>query len=424
MASNAICSPTSSRAQEWRTIATISIGNALEWFDFVVYGFLAVTMAKLFFPQGDENASLLLVFATFGITFLIRPLGAIVLGTFADRNGRKAALVLTIAIMMLGTLIIAIVPTYSSIGLWAPIIVLFSRVLQGFSAGGEFGPATAFLAEQDPKRRGFFASWQFASQGLTTVLATGFGFGLSTLITPSQLESWGWRCPFIFGVLIGPVAYYIRKQLRETPEFCAIPVVTNPIRSLLASQKLRLLLCIGVIVVATITTYLTLFMPTFAIRQLGLPSSAAYLAGIISGGLQIALVPIFGWLSDRYGRTPFMLAAATAILLLVYPLFLWLVAVPSIQTLLLVQGILGIIGAAYLGGLGALISELFHTDMRTTGLSIGNAVAVTIFGGFAPFISAWLIAETGSKLAPSFYLMVGATISLVALLGVRRIGYR
>jgi MHS family proline/betaine transporter-like MFS transporter len=406
------------------------MGNALEWFDFVVYGFLAVTMAKLFFPPSDENASLLLVFVTFGVTFLMRPLGAIVLGTFADRRGRKAALVLTIAIMMLGTLTIAVTPTYSSIGIWAPITIFVSRVLQGFSAGGEFGPATAFLAEQDLEKRGFFASWQFASQGLTTVLATGFGFGLSTLLTPLQLEAWGWRCPFIFGVVIGPVAYYIRRQLRETPEFlretlefCAIPVVSRPIRSLLINQKLRLLLCIGLIVVATITTYLTLFMPTFAIRQLGLRSSAAYLAGILSGGLQVAFVPFFGWLSDRYGRTLLMFAAATAILLLIYPLFAWLVAVPATQTLLLVQGVIGIVSAAYLGGLGGLISELFLTETRTSGLSIGNAAAVTVFGGFAPFISAWLIAETGSKVAPSFYLMVGAIISLAALFGARRIGY-
>jgi MHS family proline/betaine transporter-like MFS transporter len=402
----------------------ISIGNALEWFDFVVYGFLAVTMAKLFFPASDENASLLLVFATFGVTFAMRPFGAIVLGALADRRGRKAALVLTIAIMMLGTLAIAVAPTYASIGIWAPIVIFVSRVLQGFSAGGEFGPATAFLAELDPARRGFFASWQFASQGMTTVLATGCGYGLSTLLTPAQVEGWGWRIPFIFGVLIGPVAYYIRTQVQETDEFRAAPANATPIKRLLAGQKLRLLLCLGVIVIATVTTYLTLFMPTFATRQLGLPATAAYLAGILSGALQIVLVPVFGALSDRHGRTPLMFAAATAILLLIYPLFSWLVAVPATQTLLLVQGILGVCGAVYIGGLAGLISELFPTETRTTGLSIGNAAAVTVFGGFAPFISAWLIAATGSNLAPSFYLIAAAVISLVALIGVRRFGYR
>src|SRR5215475_12014058 len=191
-------------------VIAASIGNALEWFDFVVYGFFALTISKLFFPAGDQTLSLLLTFGTFGVTFFMRPLGAIVLGSYADRHGRKATLVLTIGLMMLGTAVIAVMPTYQTIGVLAPLLIVIARMIQGFSAGGEFGSATAFLAEQDPKRRGFFASWQLASQGLTTVLATGFGVVLSGLLAPPQLESWGWRTPFIFGLLIGPVAYYIR----------------------------------------------------------------------------------------------------------------------------------------------------------------------------------------------------------------------
>lgn len=424
MTSIAVVSPAKPRTQRWHIIATTSVANALEWFDFVIYGFLAVTMAKLFFPTGDEKASLLLAFATFGVTFLMRPLGAVILGAFADRHGRKSALILTISLMMIGTLCIAITPTYASIGIAAPIIVLIARMLQGFSAGGEFGPATAFLAEQDPGRRGYFASWQFASQGLTTVLATGFGFGLSTLLSTGELESWGWRLPFIFGVLIGPVAYYMRSRLSETPEFSAMPTPTSPLRELLAEHKHRLIVCLGLVVVATVTMYTILFMPTFAIKQLGLPPSAAYLAGILTGVIQVSLIPVIGRLSDNYGRTPFMLAAAITILIFTYPMFTWLVAAPTINTLLIVQAILGIMTAVYLGGLGGLISELFPTQTRTTGLSIGNALAVTVFGGFAPFVSAWLIAETGSKVAPSFYPMIGAIISLAALVAVRKIGFR
>ena len=206
-------------SKRWKAVVAASIGNALEWFDFVIYGFFAVTIGKLFFPTNSDVDSLLIAFATFGITFFVRPLGAIIFGAFADRHGRQAALSLSIAVMMLGATIIAITPTYSAIGPIAPIVVVLARFLQGISAGGEFGSATAFLAEQDPKRRGFFASWQFASQGLTTVLAASFGAVLAATLTGEQMELWGWRIPFVFGLLIGPVAYYVRRRVDETEEF-------------------------------------------------------------------------------------------------------------------------------------------------------------------------------------------------------------
>ena len=193
-----------------RAVAAASIGNALEWFDFVVYGFFAVTIAKLFFPTGNESVSLLLALATFGVTFFVRPLGAIVLGGYADRYGRKAAFTLTIGLMIIGTAMIAVTPVYATVGLLAPLLIVLARIVQGVSAGGEFGSATAFLAEQNPQRRGFFGSWQFASQGLTTILATGFGVTLTSLLSSEELERWGWRVPFIFGLLIAPVAWYIR----------------------------------------------------------------------------------------------------------------------------------------------------------------------------------------------------------------------
>jgi MHS family proline/betaine transporter-like MFS transporter len=409
---------------QWRVIAAASIGNSLEWFDFVVFGFLAATMAKLFFPPGDETIALLLTFATFGVTFLVRPLGAVVLGAYGDRRGRKAALILTIILMALGTLLIAFTPTYASIGIWAPLVVLVARVLQGLSVGGEFGTATAFLAEQDPQRRGFLASWQFASQGLTTALATGFGAALTTMLTPAQLEAWGWRIPFVFGLVIAPVAYYIRTRLSETPEFVLTSPADAPLRELVAGQKHRLLLCLGVIVVSTVLMYTILFMPTFAIRQLGLPPSGAFLAGLLTGAIQVGVIPVIGALSDRYGRTAFGLVAAVAILLLIYPMFAWMVAVPTLQTLLLVQALMGVLSAVYLGGLAGLFAELFPTRTRTTGLSIGYALAVAIFGGFAPFISAWLIATTGNRIAPSFYVMVASIISIGSLIVARRLGFR
>ena len=410
--------------RRWHAVAAASIGNALEWFDFVVYGFFAVTMAKLFFPTGDETVSLLLALATFGVPYFMRPLGAIVLGSYADRHGRKAALTLSIAVMMVGTAIIAAAPTYASIGLIAPILIVSARMVQGFSAGGEFGSATAFLAEQNPERRGFFASWQFASQGLTTIFATAFGATLASTLTTAQMESWGWRIPFVFGLLIGPVAYYIRRHLDETVEFQSSQTSKAPLREALSGSKTKLLIAFGTVVLCTVAMYTILFMPTYATRQLGLPAAGSYMASLLTGAIQLVLIPVVGAYSDKHGRLPIAFAAAAAILLTIYPMFAWLAAAPTLQTLLVVQAIIGVLVAGYMGGLPALMSELFPTHMRTTGLAISYSFGVATFGGFAPFINAWLIEMTGSKLAPSFYLMLAAVISLVALTAARRLGVR
>jgi len=412
------------RSQSWRAVIAASIGNALEWFDFVVYGFFAGTIAKLFFPTGDDTQSLLWALATFGVTFFMRPFGAVVLGSFADRHGRKATFSLTILIMMAGTAIIAFVPTYSSIGVFAPMLIVIARLVQGFSAGGEFGSATAFLAEQNSERRGFFASWQFASQGLTTILATGIGATLASSLTTEQIDAWGWRIPFIFGLLIGPVAYYIRRHIDETLEFRTTQHSKTPLREVLSDSKKRLLISFGTVILCTVAMYTVLFMPTYATRQLGLPVAGSFMASLLTGAIQMVLIPVVGALSDRHGRLPMAFASSIAILLAIYPMFAWLAAVPTLQTLLMVQAIIGGLLAGYMVGLPALMSDLFPTRLRTTGLSISYSFGVAIFGGFAPFIIAWLIAVTGSKLAPSFYLMLAAAISLAALMAARRLGLR
>jgi MHS family proline/betaine transporter-like MFS transporter len=350
----------------------------------------------------------------------MRPLGAVVIGAYADRRGRKAALTLTILLMTLGTAMMAVTPTYGSIGIWAPAVVIVARILQSLSVGGEYGAATAFLVEQDPKHRGFLASWQYASQSLTTILAAGFGAALNIVLTPAQLTAGGWRIPFVFGILIGPVAYYIRSRLNETPEFDAAQPERAPLRSIAADYKRPLMLCIGVIAASSISVYMVLFMPAFAIKQLGLPPTVAYFGGLLTGAIQLLLIPLVGLLSDRYGRTLMPLGAAVAILLLIYPLFAWLVAVPALSTLVAVQAVLGLLNALYLGCQGGLIAELFPSRVLGSGLAIGNALAVTIFGGFAPFIGVWLIETTGNPLAPSFYLMFGAAVSIVALTALRR----
>ncbi|MDN4574416.1 MFS transporter [Pandoraea cepalis] len=408
----------------WRVIVSASIGNALEWFDLVVYGFFAVTIAKLFFPTGNDTVSLLLTLGTFGVSFFMRPLGAIVIGAYADRAGRKAALTLSILMMMVGTLLIALMPTYATVGVLAPIGIVIARMVQGFSAGGEFGSATAFLAEHAPKRRGFFSSWQVASQGLTTLLAAGFGALLTGNLSPEAMMSWGWRVPFFFGLLIGPVAYYIRRRLDETPEFLDIEPTQSPLRDTFASQKERLLLAIGVVVMATVATYLVLYMPTYAVKQLGLPSSAAFSAVLLTGVVQLIVAPIVGHWSDTHGRIKPMLTAAVALLVLVYPMFSLLDAHPTFGALMAFQIVLGLLMTTYFGALPALLTELFPVQVRTTGLSLGYNIAATVFGGFAPFIITWLIGATGNKLAPSFYLIFAALISITALLRTRKLGLR
>lgn len=419
--------PAVARQSTLRVITAISIGNALEWFEIVIYGFLAVTLSKLFFPAENESVSLLITLGTFGVTFVMRPVGSLVLGAYADARGRKNALTLSMAIMLCGTLLIAVSPTFAQIGLWAPGLVILARLLQGFAAGGEFGSATALLAEQDPRRRGFFASWQFASQGITTFLAAGFGMGLNTLLTLEQLLAWGWRIPFFFGLLIGPAGLYIRRHLDEGQEFkrAAQQVQqATPVRTTLVEQRGRTLAAMGLIILATVVAYTGLFMPTFAVRQLGLPASMAFAGTFWFGVLQFALVPVFGGLSDRVGRVAIMRGAALVMGVMIVPLFYLLVNHPSVPALMLALTAMGVVASAYWGPISAAMSELFPAATRGTGLSVSYSFGVAIFGGFAPFISAWLIAATGSKIAPSFYVAFGVVVSLVALRAARRYGVK
>ncbi|MGF6957002.1 MFS transporter [Paraburkholderia youngii] len=414
-----------SRQNSWRAVAAASIGNALEWFDLVVYGFFAVTISKLFFPAGNDTVSLLLTLGTFGVSFFMRPLGAIAIGAYSDRAGRKAALTLSILLMMSGTLIIAILPTYQSIGLAAPLILVLARLMQGFSAGGEFGSATAFLAEHVPGRRGFYASWQMASQGLTTLLAAGFGALLTGGLSQEQMTSWGWRVPFFFGLLIGPVAFYIRTRLDETPEFLAAETTQTPLRDTFATQKLRLVIAMGVVILGTVSSYLMLFMPTYGVRQLGLAPSVAFAAIAVTGLIQMVFSPVAGHWSDLHGRTRIMLGAAVLLFVLVYPAFAFLIAHPSFGTLIVWQIVFGFLVSGYFGATPGLLSEIFPVQTRTTGMSLAYNIAVTIFGGFGPFIIAWLISVTGSKAAPSYYMMFAALLSIAALIGARRkLGFR
>ncbi|MFL9873316.1 MFS transporter [Paraburkholderia megapolitana] len=413
-----------SRATVRRIVFSSSVGNALEWFDFLVYGYFAAIIAKQFFPLHDEWLSTLLAIATFGISFLMRPLGAVVLGIYGDRKGRKAALTLAIALMMVGTFAMAVMPSYASIGIAAPLLVLFARLVQGFAVGGEFGSATAFMVEHSPTRRGYYASWQFASQGLAAITAAAFGSLLTVWMSPESLTSWGWRIPFIFGLLIGPVGYYIRAHLDETPEFvaaqrerAAAPQDTtekNPVS--FGNQWANLILAIGIVAQSTVGVYvLQLYMPMYAVKQLHMAAAASFGVVVLNGGLQFLLSPVMGALSDRIGRIRIMLTTSVLMGTLIYPMFALLQRHPTIGWLLLLQAMAGIFKAAYSGPMPALLAEIFPTRVRSTGLSIGYSIGVTIFGGFAPTIVETFIHLTGDKLAPSYYVLAAAVLSGVSL---------
>jgi MHS family proline/betaine transporter-like MFS transporter len=415
--------PPMSKGMIRRIIFSSSVGNALEWFDFSVYGYFAGIIAKQFFPMHDEWLSTLLAIATFGISFLMRPIGAVVLGIYGDRKGRKAALTLAITLMMVGTLTMAVMPPYAMIGLAAPVLILVARLVQGFAVGGEFGSATAFMVEHSPTKRGYYASWQFASQGLAAILAAAFGSMLTAWMSPEHLGNWGWRIPFLFGVLIGPIGYYIRSHLDETPEFLAMrrqrdtaaAAAADPTASF-GSQWVNLLLAIGIVAQSTVGVYvLQLYMPMYAVKQLHMPAAVSFGAVVLNGGLQLILSPVMGAWSDRIGRIRIMLGTSILMGLLIYPMFALLQSYPTVGWLLLLQGTSGILKAAYSGPMPALMSEIFPTHVRSTGLSIAYSIGVTVFGGFSPTIVETFIHLTGDKLAPSYYVLIAALLSGLSL---------
>jgi MHS family proline/betaine transporter-like MFS transporter len=386
-----------------RVIVAASLGNALEWFDFLVYGYFAVTISKVFFPSGNETASLLLTLGTFSVSFLVRPIGAILIGAYTDRAGRKAGLTLSILLMVIGTTMTAVMPGYATIGLAAPILILVARLLQGFSVGGEFGSAVTFLAEQTASRKGFVASWQWASTGITGLFASGFGIVLTTTLSPEQLVEWGWRIPFLFGILVGPVGLYIRRRLDETPEYVEIKPTRTPVRDVLRQHPIECLLAMGAAVISNSSAYIILYIPTYAMKELHLPQTTGF--------------------SDKFGRSGILTGTAWLFLLTTYPIFYLMVAHPSLTTAIVAAGWLSLVKAGYSGVLPSQLAELFPTPIRGIGVSLSFAVAVTIFGGFTPFVATWLIAVTGNSLSPSFYIMFTAALSIIALAFVRHRRY-
>jgi MHS family proline/betaine transporter-like MFS transporter len=402
-----------------KVIVATSIGNALEWYDISVYGYFAAYIAKAFFPNDDPTTSLLLTFGTFGLAFLIRPIGGLVLGAYADRHGRKASLLISIVLMTFGTLTVAVMPTYGSIGILAPIAVLLARLVQGFSAGGEFGSSTAFLVEHAPERRGFIASWQFASQGLGAIFSSLFGVGLTTWLTAAEMQSWGWRIPFLFGVLVGPVGIYIRNHLQDATPPPAHQ--ESPIRQVMLRQKFRVMLGIGALAISTAINYLIVYMPTYVVKTLNLSPIVGFTATLAASLVVTLLAPIAGIISDKVGRTTHMITINLLLLCSIIPAFLLLTRNPVPAVIVLSVFWLAALKALYYGPLAALMSELLPASTRATGLGLGYNIGVTIFGGMGPVTMAWLggFALIGD-LAPAWYLTSVAILSLCTLITIRR----
>jgi MHS family proline/betaine transporter-like MFS transporter len=411
--------PASQSAPKIRQIAAAVIGNALEWYDFIIFGFLTLVISRLFFPADSEYASLLLTTATFGVGFFMRPVGGILLGIYADRKGRKAALQLIIGLMTAAIAMIAFAPTYATIVVAAPLIIVLWRLLQGLSAGGEFASATTFLIESAPAhRRGFYGSWQMVGQGLALLTGALLGALVTRGLAPEALDSWGWRVPFLFGLIIGPVGLYIRRHLDETEAFLEMrgaPTEKHGLSTVLAMHLKEIVVCMGMVAAGTISFYvILLYMPTFASTQLHLPLGQAFIAQSVGLACLTLLVPVFGALSDRVGRKPIIVGALAVYLGVAYPLFSWVYENPSFGNLMTMQIVLCCLLGAFVGPFSTALAEQFPARIRSTGLAIPYNVAVMTFGGFAQFFVTWLIAATGSPIAPVFYVMFGAAIGLMA----------
>jgi MHS family proline/betaine transporter-like MFS transporter len=338
-----------------RLIVAATIGTVFEWFDFVVYGFFALTLAEVFFPTGNPTVSLLITFGAFGLAYVVRPLGAIVVGGYTDRAGRKAGLLLSMALMMIGTTLMAVTPGYATIGVAAPIIITLARLFQGFSVGGEFGSAVTFLAEHGGGRRGFSASWQFATAGIITVLASLFGITLTTLLTHQELVDWGWRIPYFFGMLIGPAGLYVRSKVVDTPEFIeAEKPATIPVSDLLRRHPVAVLLAIGISIISNSSFYLLLYIPTFGVKQLHLPQYTGFVATLIGGVILAIGSPLAGHWSDKIGRPRLMLITCGLFVLTSYPAFYLMVAWPSLAACIIAVAWLQLCKAGYSGVLPSL----------------------------------------------------------------------
>ena len=417
------------RVSRAKAIAAITIGNGLEFFDFTVYSFFATIIAKLYFPVEGQLTQLMLAVGTFGVGFIMRPVGGIVLGAYADRAGRKAGMSMTLWLMTIGSAIIAFAPTYAAIGLAAPALIIAARLLQGFALGGEIGASTSLLMEYaDDSTRGFYGSWQFVSQGLNTVCGSLLGVALASNLPEASLHSWGWRIPFMIGMLMGPVAVYIRRHLEETLPGAsehAGAAVDHPVRRIFSQH-------LGALTAGTITTiggtvanYIVLFyLSTYAIQILHLPMSLALWASWVAAVVTVVCSPLAGSLSDRLGRKRVLGVSRVLLILAIYPAFMLINQTPTVPMLLSVVGVLAVLVSFTAVPNIVMLPELFPREIRATGMSLVYCLGVSIFGGFAQFFATWLIKLTGNNLAPAWSVIGCAVVSLLPLPFIRETARR
>ena len=406
------------RSVPGRLSAAVALGNALEVFDFTIFSFFSVYIAAAFFPARNPLTSLLLTVATFGVGFLFRPLGALIIGAYADRRGRRAALTLTIWLMAAGTAAIALCPPFAAIGLWAPVVLVAGRLLQGFSAGGEIGPATAFLMESGPtERRGFNVSWQLGGQGAANLVGSASGLLLTQVLSKPDLAGWGWRLPFALGLLIAPVGYLLRRALPDHP--------TGEAHAAPAREALRhwrtILLAIPIVMGSTVTTYVMIyFMPSFLIRIAGLPASTGFASSTVSSVIILILAPLCGlWLKPGTPRRLIVVATYGVAAASILPVFWMLTHHGSLPVV--VGAIAWITTLMTVGSTASLIFliERFPARVRATAFGLVYALGVTVFGGSAQFIVTWLVAKTGSPMAAGGYVMLCQTLGVCGALLLR-----
>ena len=399
-------------------VVAAALGNVLEWFDLAVYGFFAAVIGREFFPTGDEATELLASFAAFGVGFLARPLGGILIGRLGDVKGRRTSLLLTIFLMATGTVLIGVTPSYARIGIAGPVIIVFARLMQGFSAGGEWGGATAFMVEwSEPGRRGFYGSLQQVGVVAGVLLGSITGATVNTLLSPEHVAAWGWRIPFLFGGIIGPVGMYMRRNIAETPAFREAAPASVAVTAETVGLTAR---AAGFTILWTVAFYIYInYMPTFTHTYAGLSSAQALWSNSLGIAVLLCAVPVMGHLSDRVGRRPLLLACCAAFIVLPYPAARLLVSAPPFAVIAACQVMFGLVLSLFSGAGPSAIAEIFPTGSRSTLMSAGNALATAIFGGFASYIASWLIVKTGNPIAWVAYVMSAAVVTGLVILTLK-----